>query len=273
MLPQENLGPVYDKALEGLGSWMPIELVKECSVCGEVKGLEKFSFNKTTHDGHQCSCKECQCKEKKDYYQNPEVKARTKEYNKKPEVQARHKKRQQTPEAKARAKEHLQIPGARIRQKEYQRGYSQTSKAKAQKEVYRGKPEVKARAKALSQTPEAKDRRNKRQRERYAGDSLYRLMKNLRNRFRGALKAAGVIKSQRTKDLLSVPLETIWIHLEKQFRFPMTRENHGKVWHIDHIRPICSFDLSDPKQVKACFHYTNLQPLFVEENLKKGRKY
>jgi hypothetical protein len=41
-----------------------------------------------------------------------------------------------------------------------------------------------------------------------------------------------------------------------------------KGWHIDHIRPISSFDLSDPAQQKECFHYSNLQPLWAIDNLK-----
>jgi hypothetical protein len=53
----------------------------------------------------------------------------------------------------------------------------------------------------------------------------------------------------------------------------MTKENHGK-WHIDHIKPCISFNLTDPVNNKwLCFHYTNLQPLWAEDNLKKGAKY
>lgn len=43
--------------------------------------------------------------------------------------------------------------------------------------------------------------------------------------------------------------------------------------HLDHKRPCSSFELSNLEQQKQCFHYTNLQPLFVLDNLKKGAKY
>jgi hypothetical protein len=54
----------------------------------------------------------------------------------------------------------------------------------------------------------------------------------------------------------------------------MTWENWAlDGWHIDHIRPCCSFDLTDPEQQKKCFHYSNLQPLWAEENWSKGGKW
>ena len=51
----------------------------------------------------------------------------------------------------------------------------------------------------------------------------------------------------------------------------MTKENYG-LWHVDHIIPCASFDLTDPKQQKICFHWSNLQPLKAIDNLKKGTR-
>jgi hypothetical protein len=54
----------------------------------------------------------------------------------------------------------------------------------------------------------------------------------------------------------------------------MTWENHGKFgWHFDHIQPLRVFDLSDPEQVKIAFWYTNLQPLWWKDNLKKNKGF
>ena len=60
-------------------------------------------------------------------------------------------------------------------------------------------------------------------------------------------------------------------HIEKQFKDGMNWENRNK-WHIDHIRPCASFDLTDTKQQLECFHYTNLQPLWAFDNISKGKK-
>lgn len=106
---------------------------------------------------------------------------------------------------------------------------------------------------------------------RYQTDSNYRLVVSLRNRLNLALR--GRIKSDRTFKLLGCTLLELRAHLEKQFRPGMFWENYGPVWHADHVRPCASFDLSDPEQQKQCFHYSNLQPLFAEENLRKGAKY
>lgn len=54
----------------------------------------------------------------------------------------------------------------------------------------------------------------------------------------------------------------------------MSWENRGNFgWHVDHIKPCASFDLTKPEEQAKCFHYTNLQPLWARENIAKGDKY
>ena len=81
----------------------------------------------------------------------------------------------------------------------------------------------------------------------------------------------GRYKSKPTLKLLGCSFEECWQHLESKFQPGMTKENYG-LWHVDHIRPCVSFDLTDPEQQKICFHYTNLQPLWAIDNMKKGSK-
>jgi hypothetical protein len=83
----------------------------------------------------------------------------------------------------------------------------------------------------------------------------------------------GLKKSHSIMELTGCTLEFLRGYLESRFLADMTWENYGKFgWHIDHIRPCASFDLSDPEQQKICFHYTNLQPLWAKDNHSKGAK-
>jgi hypothetical protein len=109
------------------------------------------------------------------------------------------------------------------------------------------------------------------QRNRRKTDPYFRLVGNLRNRVKSALK--GLSKTKSTQELLGAPFEVVRDHIENQFKIGMTWENHGhKTWHIDHIQPCETFDLTDAGQQKKCFHYTNLQPLWVEDHLRKHGK-
>jgi len=62
-------------------------------------------------------------------------------------------------------------------------------------------------------------------------------------------------------------------HIERQFQRGMTWDNYGfDGWHIDHIRPLASYDLTDPEQVRLASHFTNLMPLWAKDNFAKGSK-
>ena len=108
------------------------------------------------------------------------------------------------------------------------------------------------------------------QRERRQNDPIYRMIDNYRKRTWEAYRNNR--KSKSTLELLGCTGIELANHLEKQFQEGMTHDNYGE-WHIDHIRPCASFDLSDPKEAEKCFHYTNLQPLWAADNLSKGDSY
>lgn len=113
---------------------------------------------------------------------------------------------------------------------------------------------------------------NEYQTKRYKNDENFRIRTLLRSRIRNSLKSQSAKKSKRTSELVGCSIDELWKHLEKQFKDGMTRQNLGK-WHIDHIKPCSLFDLTDPEQQKECFNYKNLQPLWAEENLRKGAKW
>jgi hypothetical protein len=106
---------------------------------------------------------------------------------------------------------------------------------------------------------------------KYQKNPSFRIKCNLRRRIHNTLKNNK--KSTNSINLLGCDIDFARKYIESQFKEGMTWDNHGKFgWHIDHIIPCASFDLSDPEQQKICFHYTNLQPLWWMENLKKSNK-
>lgn len=108
--------------------------------------------------------------------------------------------------------------------------------------------------------------------QRLASDPAFKILHNLRRRMRSAIN--GSFKCNTTRQLLGCTTDAIRNHLEARFTKGMSWHNYGiKGWHIDHIKPCASFDLTDPEEQRQCFHYTNLQPLWAEENIKKGSKY
>jgi hypothetical protein len=109
--------------------------------------------------------------------------------------------------------------------------------------------------------------------KKHSNNMSYRIKNALRARIRKTLFSKKTIKSENTLELLGCSIEQTRQHLESQFKEGMTWDNYGSYgWHIDHIIPCSSFDLTDPEQQKQCFHYTNLQPLWWQENLSKGSK-
>jgi hypothetical protein len=83
----------------------------------------------------------------------------------------------------------------------------------------------------------------------------------------------GIFKKQSSSvKSLGCSVGELRSHLESMFKSGMSWDNHGR-WHIDHIRPLSSFDLNDPSQFNEACHYKNLQPLWAIDNISKGNSF
>jgi hypothetical protein len=102
-------------------------------------------------------------------------------------------------------------------------------------------------------------------------DVMYRILNNLSSRATSELKKKKTSRTLTHLELIGCELEELKSHLEKLFEEGMTFENYGK-WEVDHFDPVSSFDLTDIDEVKKCFHYKNLQPLWMRDNRVKGSK-
>jgi hypothetical protein len=104
---------------------------------------------------------------------------------------------------------------------------------------------------------------------RYNTNPSFKIKMTLSRRMRGLINKNGI----KTVDLIGCSIDYLKIHLQSKFTNGMNWNNYGRYgWHIDHILPCASFDLTDPEQQKKCFHYTNLQPLWAVDNIRKSDK-
>lgn len=105
--------------------------------------------------------------------------------------------------------------------------------------------------------------------ERSKIDVQFKLRNSLRKRISkfvsGKFKKASAIRD------LGCSVDFLKKYLESKFLNGMSWENYGvSGWHIDHIKPLSKFDLTDESQLKEACHYTNLQPLWWYDNINKG---
>lgn len=120
-----------------------------------------------------------------------------------------------------------------------------------------------------------KEKAKKYHNNRYHSDPKFNLICKLRNRIGQSIRnnSTNCKKYDSTIKLLGCSFNHYKNYIESKFTKNMTWEHvlNSEI-HIDHIKPCSSFDLFDIEQQKICFHYTNLQPLWKEENLKKSNK-
>lgn len=122
------------------------------------------------------------------------------------------------------------------------------------------------------QAPESKTKkvnRNSRLKTRYNEDPQFKIKMNLSARLNQYLRATSEKTLNKHNDLIGTSIAEFKKHIESGFQEGMTWENR-RLWHIDHIRPCASFDLSDLDQQKIAFHWTNMKAEWAEDNMKKN---
>lgn len=227
---------------------------KVCLKCKKEKKITDFTKVKKNKDGHHIYCKECiRGISKKYYLENKQAKI---EYQKKYAKQNAVK-----------ISEYLK----ERRNKNYEKI---TNVEKKYAQNHRKERAEQSRIYNLKNKNKINIRKKEYLKNKYNNDFNYKIKKTLRKRILNALKSSGIKKNTSTEILLGCSIEEVRKHLEKQFKPNMSWENHGRFgWHIDHIIPCAAFDLTNPKEQKKCFNYTNLQPLWANENLLKGSKF
>lgn len=233
--------------------------MKICKKCKIEKPVTEFSPEPIVKSGLRASCKECVSKQRADY-RNKNA-SRLKQANK---------------EWRSQSGEYI---------KNYLATNRENTRIQSRKR-YQTRQEVRDKTKAISKaryarlvsTPEGKQYVLKRQNALLAKYRKtrpeFRTVCNLRSRMQSVLKAQGARKIKKSLELIGCGPKELRAHLESLWTEGMSWDNYSYTgWHIDHIKPCCEFDLTDPEQQKQCFHYTNLQPLWAKDNLDKRTKF
>lgn len=233
-------------------------------------------------------------KRQKEYYRRPEVKERVKEYNNRPDVKARKR---------ASDKKYAQRPEIKQLKKIYDKEYYAKNKDQISKQgkTYRDRPEIHEKINARSKAYRENNREiikvrnynyrhnpiNKThyniyhrdyQKNKTKNDAFYKLIRLMRNRTYDLIKNYKMAKYKKTIELLGAPnRQAVLNHLQNTAisngysDFDINNYD-SKKYHIDHIIPVDSFDLTKEEEQRKAFHYTNLQILTAEVNIKKSNK-
>lgn len=250
---------------------------KICTKCKQKKPLEHYAKCKSTCDGRRSQCKECACAATKEYVLNNKEKVR-----KSRKVYYENNKSHIIDKVKAWAESNKE------QRKEYLKNYHQQNQKVINKRSmswrllnhdqfissmrnwYQCNKEY-----CKEYARKNKDRINKkameRHRKKYTTDPRYKINLLMGTVIRQALK--GNKAGMHWELLVGYTVENLKEYIEKQFQLGMTWKNHGS-WHIDHIIPKSRFNFTTPEdpEFKQCWALGNLQPMWAEDNLKKGNK-
>lgn len=207
---------------------------KKCCSCQELKDITNFTKRKASWDGLRARCKSCD-------------KAYKKAYNKaNPDKKKGWDKNYKTANAeKVKARHSHYYQDTWDKRKAYR--IAHVDRIKAYNETY-------------------KQRKNELISQRRQNDINFKISYNLRTRFHSFISTKG----KKTFGILGIPCDTFLNWLEFQFEEGMSWDTYGTEWHIDHILPVSKFDMTNETDQKVCFHWSNFQPLYSQDNLCKS---
>jgi len=210
------------------------EQSKCCTKCNVVKSLTEFSKSSRSKSGFLSQCKPCSRE-----YQKYLRTIKAEKYK-----ETRQKNYQKN------------IEKMRAEKRQYYKNH------KEEKSLY----DIEYRKQNKSKIAAYKKEWEKSKRH----ETAFKITRNLRRRIHHALM--GRNKSDHTLTLLGCSVEFFKDYLEGLWEDGMNWSNYSPSgWHIDHIKPCYTFDLTDPEQQKVCFHYSNQRPLWAKDNLKRSK--
>lgn len=227
--------------------------------------LKMNKINLRNQDGSLCSEAQLLLSSKPDDMPTKEWRKRIREFKSllsKEDLKEFEKLKKKSTRAKWRVEnpENVKVQNAKWRAKNPEKVNENSAKWNAEN------PE-KAKACSINWRATNPDYMNNYQKQRKSKDPLYRLQCNMRTMGNRVVKQLSLGKKPAcTEKWQGCTAEELKTYLESIFTEGMTWENYGE-WHVDHIRPVCSFSAEEWEQIN---HYTNLRPLWAEDNIAKS---
>lgn len=226
---------------------------KVCNKCNENKQIDCFHRDKRTHDGYRNICKSCRSFIEKQY--NEKRKDKKREYDKNYVQKNKNKKRKQAHEYYLTHKS------------EISRYHKEWSKQNSDnRKVYSQNYYSENRDKILDYKKNNREKLNTYRKKLRLKNPTYAISENIRSRIYKVLFNNNIKKTSKTEYLLGCTIKDLKVYLESKFTKGMGWDNYGD-WHIDHIKPCASFDLTNINEQLKCFNYTNLQPLWSTKEI------
>lgn len=237
--------------------------MKKCNTCNCEKPYDSFTKEKLAKDGYKNKCKECINKAAKEKYAlAPDIR---KEY----EAEWRKK----NPD-KCKAKIYRWRENNPQQFSEYRKKYYKENRDKVleqNKKTYE-KHKDKYNARNKKYHKDNHKQLMQKRKERIEASPLLQFKERIRLLTKNSFYRLKHNKTKRTSEILGADWETVKTHIVSQFNDGMTWEDFvsGDI-HIDHIKPLASAKTEE--ELIALCHYTNLQPLWALDNLKKGATF
>lgn len=243
--------------------------LKKCSKCGVEKRLDEFYLRKDSGK-HRNECKECISRK----VLTEDQRNRKREYHKKwgkteraAEIKEAIQKRYRLKIKNKQTRYHID-EDYREKVLERARKYREENHDRLIEDWKKWKANNPDKVKKVSKNWLAKNPDY--HRKKRAESPVKRVKDSLSARIRAVLKGKGYAKNTKTAEVLGCDLETLKAHIESKFWPGMSWGNYGE-WQIDHIKPLASAETIE--DVYRLNHYSNLQPLWMIDNIRKGAKH
>lgn len=244
-----------------MGDAATVGSTKVCSRCNIEKGVTEFYANSRYAGGYTRRCREC--------VKDAAIVSAGRDPARRREIRLNWNMRNQEQKRAASAARRIKLKDSAGSFLEKDR--CRVARWRVNNPIAAARSQARSYRKRCQLKPEKEKARRALAKGRMLGHPIRSIAYRLSATVRSAIRRVNAVKTHRTVDLIGCTIPEFMEHIAGQFQPGMSWGNWGfDTWHLDHKRPVSSFDLTDAAQQRACFHFSNYQPLWMMDNIRKG---